>query len=147
MGLAASTPGPIPAPVPHQLPLLTETPHHTTTILPAPQWTQPAVLPTPLTQVAPLHQLETHQAVASLHTLLLQKSLRSITSITRSPSVMYDAPRFPHRPQVDEGNTDGLCRLLTGAGAIKLETFLRRCSCLTLPQRHGRRHSWISKRR
>ena len=134
MGLAASTPAPIPAPVPHQLPLLTETPHHTTTILPAPQWTRPAILPILHTQLALLHPLETHQALPSLHTLLLRESLRSITTITRSPSVMYDAPRFPHRPQADEGNTDGLCRLLTGAGAIKLETLLRRCSCLTLTQ-------------
>ena len=144
MGLAASTPGPIPAPLPHRLPLLTATPHQATTILPAPQWTQPA---SPiLAPLAPLHQLETHQAVASLHTLLLRESLRSTITITRSPSVMYDAPPFPHRPQVDEGNTDGLCRLLTDAGAFWLETLLRPSSCLTLPQWHGRRRSWISKR-
>ena len=111
MGLAASTPGPILAPVPHRLPLLTEIPHHTITILPilpAPQWTQPAVLPILHTQLAPLHRLETHQAVASLHTLLLPESLRSTSTITRSPSVMYVALRFAHMPQVDEGNTDGI---------------------------------------
>ena len=136
MGLAASTPGPILAPVPHRLPFLTETPRHGPTILPAPQWTQPSALPIPQ---APLHQLETHQAVASLHTLLLRESLRSTTTITRSPSVTYVALRSPHRPQVDEGNTDGILhRLLSGAGAFMLETFLaglpRPCSCLTLPQ-------------
>ena len=108
MGLAASTPGPILAPVHHRLPVLTETPHHAPTILPAPQWTQPAVLPIPHTQLAPLHQLETPQALASLHTLLLRESLRSTSTITRRPSVMYVALRFPHRPQVDEGNTDGI---------------------------------------
>ena len=89
MGLAASTRGPIPAPVPQRLPVLTETLHHTTTILPAPQWTQPAVLPIPRPQLGLLHRLETHQALASLHTLLLRESLRSTSTITRSPSVTY----------------------------------------------------------
>ena len=89
MGLAASTRGPIPAPVPHRPPVLTETPHHTTTILPAPQWTQPAVLPIPHPQLGPLHRLEIHQAPASLHTLLLRESLRSTSTTTRSPSVTY----------------------------------------------------------